>query len=60
MLIPTTTLIKKGAVLMNIVTSQAHFRQRVVKYSIKYGVTQASNRFYRSPQAIYQCRAKYD
>lgn len=45
---------------MNIVTSEAHFRQRVIKYSEKYGVTAASNRFHRSRQAIYEWKAKYD
>lgn len=45
---------------MNIVTSEAHFRQRVIKYSLKQGVTAASNRFHRSRQAIYEWKAKYD
>lgn len=45
---------------MSIITSEAHFRQRVVKYSMKHGVTEASNRFHRSRQAIYEWRAKYD
>lgn len=45
---------------MNIVTSEAHFRQRVIRYSFKHGVTAASNRFHRSRQAIYEWRAKYD
>ncbi len=45
---------------MNIITSEARFRQRVLKYSFKYGVTKASIRFRRSRQAIYEWRAKYD
>ena len=45
---------------MSIITSEAHFRQRVLKYSLKYGVTKASNRFGRSRQAIYEWRAKWD
>lgn len=45
---------------MNSITSEAHFRQRVLKYSNKYGVTAASNRFRRSRQAIYEWRSKYD
>ena len=45
---------------MNIITSEAHFRQRVLKYSLKYGVTRASDRFGRSRQAIYEWRAKWD
>lgn len=45
---------------MSIITSEAHFRQRVVKYSFKNGVTAASIRFRRSRQAIYEWRAKWD
>lgn len=45
---------------MSIITSEAHFRQRVVKYSYKYGVTNASIRFKRSRQAIYEWREKWD
>lgn len=45
---------------MSIITSEAHFRQRVLKYSIKNGVTAASIRFRRSRQAIYEWRARYD
>lgn len=43
-----------------IITSEAKFRQRVVKYSYKYGVTKASIRFHRCRNAIYEWRAKYD
>ena len=42
------------------VTSEAKYRQRVVKYSYKNGVTQAGIRFRRSRQAIYEWQAKYD
>ena len=45
---------------MSIITSEAHYRQRVLKYSIKNGVTAASIRFKRSRQAIYEWRAKWD
>lgn len=45
---------------MSIITSEAHFRQRVVKYSYKNGVTKASIRFKRSRQAIYEWREKWD
>lgn len=45
---------------MNIVTSEAYFRQRVIRYSQKHGVTAAANRFHRSRQAIYEWKAKYD
>ena len=45
---------------MSIITSEAHFRQRVLKYSLKYGVTAASIRYKRSRQAIYEWRARWD
>ena len=45
---------------MSIITSEARFRQRVIKYSFKNGVTKASIRFHRSRQAIYEWRHKYD
>lgn len=45
---------------MNIVTSNAQFRQRVIKYSLKNGVTKASVRFRVSRNAIYEWRKKYD
>ena len=41
-------------------TSKAHFRQRVIRYSEKNGVTKASNRFRISRNAIYEWKAKYD
>ena len=45
---------------MNSITSEAHFCQRVLKYSFKYGVTEASRRFHVSRNAIYEWKAKYD
>ena len=45
---------------MNSITSEARFRQRVIRYSEKHGVTAASIRHRRSRQAIYEWRAKYD
>ena len=42
------------------VTSNARFRQRVIRYSEKNGVTKASNRFRVSRNAIYEWKAKYD
>jgi len=41
------------------IASEARYRQRVVRYSYKNGVTQAGIRFRRSRQAIYEWRAKY-
>ena len=45
---------------MNSIASEAHYRQRVVRYSYKHGVTKAGERFRRSRQAIYEWRTKYD
>lgn len=45
---------------MNSITSEARFRQRVIRYAEKYGVTAASIRHRRSRQAIYEWKAKYD
>ena len=45
---------------MNSLYSEARFRQRVIRYSERYGVTAASIRHRRSRQAIYEWRAKYD
>lgn len=42
------------------IASEAHYRQRVVKYSHKHGVTEAGLRFRRSRQAIYEWRRKWD
>lgn len=60
MLITTKTEITKGAIFMNIISSKAHFRQRVLKYSFRYGVTKASRYYKISRNAIYEWRAKYD
>lgn len=45
---------------MNILTSSAHFRQRVVKKSYKTGVTEAAKYYHISRNAIYEWRHKYD
>ena len=45
---------------MNSITSEAHFRQLVLKFSFKHGVTEASRRFRVSRNAIYEWKAKYD
>jgi IS30 family transposase len=42
------------------ITSIAKFRQRVIRYSHKHGVTQASIRHKISRNAIYEWKAKYD
>lgn len=45
---------------MNSISSEAHFRQRVIRYAEKYGVIAAGIRHRRSRQAIYEWKAKYD
>ena len=45
---------------MNSLASDARYRQRVVRYSYKHGVTQAGIHFRRSRQAIYEWRSKWD
>jgi transposase InsO family protein len=45
---------------MNSITSEAKYRQRVIRYSEKHGVTKAADRFRRSRQAIYEWKQKYD
>ena len=45
---------------MTSLTSKAQFRQRVIKYSEKNGVTKAANRFRVSRNAIYEWKARYD
>lgn len=45
---------------MTSITQTAHFRQRVIKYSYKKGVSLASRYFRVSRNAIYEWRKKYD
>ncbi len=45
---------------MNILTSNAHFRQRVIKKSYKVGMTETSKYYRISRNAIYEWRAKYN
>ena len=45
---------------MTSIASEAHYRQRVVRYSYKHSVIEAGIRFRRSRNAIYEWRAKYD
>lgn len=45
---------------MNIITSSAHFRQRVIKRSFRVGVTEAAKYYRISRNAIYEWRNKYD
>lgn len=45
---------------MNSITSNAKFRQRVIRYSEKYSVTEASIRHRVSRKTIYEWKKKYD
>lgn len=45
---------------MDIITSSARFRQRVLKYFFKHGATKASIRFRVSRQSIYRWNKRYD
>ena len=42
------------------IASEARHRQRVVKFSFKYGVVKAANRFHCCRQVIYNWQKKYD
>lgn len=45
---------------MSSIHSEARFRQRVIRYAEKNGVTASSIRHHRSRQAIYEWKAKYN
>ncbi len=45
---------------MNIIAQEARFRQQVVKYSQKHGVTEASIRYRVSRMSIYRWKARYN
>ena len=45
---------------MTSISENAHFRQRVIKYSLKHGVTKASIRFKVSRNSIYRWKRRYD
>ena len=45
---------------MNKITQTARFRQALIKYSYKYGVTKAAIRYRTNRQYIYRWRKRYD
>ena len=45
---------------MKSISPKAHFRQRVIKYSVKNGVTAASIRYRVCRKAIYDWKKRYD
>jgi len=53
---------KAGGILfaMNTITQTMRFRQVVIEYSLKYGVTKAAIRYRLNRQYIYRWRKRYD
>lgn len=45
---------------MNTITQKMRYRQAIIKYSIKYGVTKAAIRYNVNRQYIYRWRKRYD
>ena len=45
---------------MNSITQDILYKQSVVKYSLKYGVTKAAIKFKMHRKTIYRWREKYD
>ena len=45
---------------MNTITQTMRFRQALIEYSLKYGVTKAAIRYKTNRQYIYRWRKRYD
>ena len=45
---------------MNTITQTMRFRQALIKYSLKYGVTKAAIRYKVNRQYVYRWRKRYD
>lgn len=45
---------------MNSITQDIIFKQSVVEYSLKHGVTEAAKRYKQHRKTIYRWREKYD
>ncbi len=45
---------------MKSVTQKARYRQAIIKYAEKYGVTKAANRYNVNRQYIYRWKNRYD
>ena len=45
---------------MNSITQDMRFRQALIEYSFKYGVTKAAIRYKTNRQYIYRWRKRYD
>ena len=45
---------------MNTITQDMRFRQALIEYSLKYGVTKAAIRYKTNRQYVYRWRKRYD
>ncbi len=45
---------------MNTITQDMKFRQALIEYSLKYGVTKAAIRYKTNRQYVYRWRKRYD
>ena len=45
---------------MNTITQDMKFRQTLIEYSLKYGVTKAAIRYKTNRQYVYRWRKRYD
>jgi hypothetical protein len=45
---------------MNTITQTMRYRQAIIEYSLKYGVTKAAIRYNTNRQYIYRWRSRYD
>ena len=41
-------------------STEAHFRQRLIKYAKKHGVTEAANRYHLSRKTVHKWLNRYD
>ena len=60
MFLTTKTKINLEVFPMNNITQDLMFKQSVVEYSLKYGVTRASIQYEVHRKTIYRWREKYD
>ena len=45
---------------MGRITQEAYFRQRVLRYAAKHGVTEAANRYHLSRKTVHKWKKRYD
>jgi len=56
----TTTKNHEGSLAMDIITREAYYRQRIMKYSEKHSVTETCNRYKISRKTFYKWKNRYD